>query len=332
MRLFFFYIKSHRKAIAVFFTFCAVFAGVFALYDLPSAAIGYAAAICAFMGAVVILLDYGAFYKKHKRLQALVHEITVTADHLPVSRGPLEEDYQAIIRTLYVDKLRLTDQMNGRYTDLVEYYTVWAHQIKTPIAAMRLLLQTGSEDTAQNRELYEELQRIEQYVEMVLCYLRLDANSTDYVIKEYELDGIVRQAVRGYASQFIRRKIKLEYEPLSCRVLTDEKWLLFVVEQVLSNALKYTRSGGLVSIVMEEPKLLCIRDTGIGIAPEDLPRIFEKGYTGYNGRDDKKASGIGLYLCRRICENLGHKITAASAVGNGTVIRIDLKSTELETE
>lgn len=325
------YFKAHRKVILLYVIFCCVFAVIFALYKLPVAAVGYAAAICAFIGCVVIVCDFLAFYKKHKRLQLLLEEITVTDDGLPSPSEVLEQDYQAIIRSLYDDKLRLTDEMNSRYTDLIEYYTVWAHQIKTPIAAMRLILQGESEDTAENRELYEKLHRIEQYVEMVLCYLRLDSNSTDYVIKEYDLDGMIKQAVRKYASQFIRRKIKLVYEPLSCKVLTDEKWLLFVIEQVLSNALKYTKSGT-ISITMEEPRLLCIRDTGIGIAPEDLPRIFEKGFTGYNGRGDKKASGIGLYLCRRICDKLGHKITAVSAIGNGTVIRIDLKSAELEIE
>lgn len=166
---------------------------------------------------------------------------------------------------------------------------------------------------------------------MVLCYLRLDSDSTDYVLKEYELDELIRQAVRKYAASFIRKKLRLEYEPVNCRVLTDEKWMLFVLEQVLSNALKYTKAGS-ISISQESPGILCIRDTGIGIAPEDLPRIFEKGYTGYNGRSDKKASGIGLYLCKRICRNLGHRIAAESAVGTGTVIRIDFRRAELEVE
>lgn len=107
-------------------------------------------------------------------------------------------------------------------------------------------------------------------------------------------------------------------------MLTDEKWLLFVLEQVLSNALKYTPSGGTISIFLKSPKTLCIRDTGIGIAAEDLPRIFEKGFTGCNGRTDKKASGIGLYLCRRICRNLNHTITAQSQTDQGTTIRIGM--------
>lgn len=133
------------------------------------------------------------------------------------------------------------------------------------------------------------------------------------------------------ASQFIGKKITLNYAPLSTNVLTDEKWLLFVIEQVLSNALKYTKEGT-ICISMEKPQTLCISDTGIGIAPEDLPRIFEKGFTGFNGREDKKASGIGLYLCRRICKNLGHRITAESILDEGTTIRIYLEREALEVE
>lgn len=150
---------------------------------------------------------------------------------------------------------------------------------------MRLLLQES--DTSDSRALAEELQKIEQYVEMVLCYLRLSADSTDFLFREYDLDAIVRQAVRRYASQFIKKKLRLRYEPLGCTVLTDEKWLLFVIEQVLSNAIKYTPSG-FIEISLERPRVLCIRDTGIGIDPADLPRIFETGFTGGNGRLDKR--------------------------------------------
>lgn len=118
---------------------------------------------------------------------------------------------------------------------------------------------------------------------------------------------------------------------MNAKVLTDEKWLSFVIEQLLSNALKYTPSGS-ITITLEDPLTLCIRDTGIGIAPEDLPRVFEKSYTGYNGRSDKKASGIGLYLCKRICHNLGHTITIESSLDTGTTVRIFLEHESLAIE
>ena len=206
---------------------------------------------------------------------------------------------------------------------MMEYYTLWAHQIKTPIAAMRLLLQ--SEDTEQNRELLAELFRVEQYVEMVLSYLRLGSTSNDFVIQKYPLESIVRQAVRKYAPLFIRKKIRLELGTLSSEVLTDEKWLCFVVEQLLSNSLKYTPKGT-ISIREEPGKVLVIEDTGIGIAQEDLPRIFEKGFTGKNGRSDKRATGLGLYLCRRVLEKLSHRMEIRSQPGKGTQVRLYLDS------
>lgn len=312
-----------------FMLVCLVFLLTMFMFALPVAAVLYAFVISAFFGAVILLLDFKKYYAKHKKLKALQNEIYFTLENLTTSNSMIENDYQELVRVISDAKLSLENETGKRYRELTDYYTIWAHQIKTPIAAMRLNLQ--SEDTRQNRELSEDLQKIEQYVEMVLCYLRLDSDTNDFVLKEYDLDSIIKQAVKKFSMQFIRRKIHLDYSPLECKVLTDEKWLLFVIEQILSNSLKYTKNGS-VLIFLEQPKTLCIKDTGIGISPEDLPLIFEKGYTGCNGRSDKKASGIGLYLCRRICNKLGHKITAQSAVGEGTVIKIDLQSGSIEVE
>ena len=173
------------------------------------------------------------------------------------------------------------------------------------------------------RRLRSELLRIEQYVEMVLTYLKMGAESTDYVFREVCLDKIIRESIRKFRGDFIIKRLRLVYEPVEDTVLSDEKWLSFVIEQVLSNALKYTKEGS-VRICMEKPATLCVADTGIGIAPEDIPRIFEQGFTGENGRGDKRASGIGLYFCREICRRLGHRITISSAVDEGTTVRIDL--------
>lgn len=323
------YIKLHRKVVVVYFLFALIFTALFAMWKLPVAPVLYGTALGMFAAVIIWFRDYVDFCRKHRELSSLVEEIKITDSHFPRADGLIEHDYQAVLRSIYEDRQQITNQMNYQYRDMMEYYTTWVHQIKTPIAAMRLQLQ--GEDSERSRELLEELQRIEQYVEMVLTYLRLDSGSTDYVLKNYDLDDIVRQAVRKYASQFIRKRIRLIYGSLSCQVLTDEKWLLFVIEQVLSNALKYTRSGE-IEITVEAPKTLCIRDTGIGIAAEDLPRIFEKGFTGYNGRSDKKASGIGLYLCRRICGRLNHKMTVTSEVDVGTEVRIALDRKALEVE
>lgn len=302
---------------------------VFGLYHLPLAAVGYAAALCAALALVWLAADVWGYRRRHRCLAALQNEITVTLEHLPRPWNTLEADYQALLRALDAQRREQEGKLGSQYRDMMEYYTIWAHQIKTPIAAMRLLLQ--EEDSPRSRALGEELQRIEQYVQMVLGYLRLDSESTDFVLRRCDLDAVVRQAVRNYAGSFIRKKIALDYQPLRVQVLTDEKWLRFVIEQVLSNALKYTRSGK-VTISLEGEATLVIADTGIGIAPEDLPRVFERGFTGCNGRVDQRSSGIGLYLCRRILKQLGHGIRITSAPGQGTRVYLDLEQHPLEVE
>ena len=165
--------------------------------------------------------------------------------------------------------------------------------------------------------------KIEQYVEMVLGYLRLGSSSTDYVLRNCDLDKLLRQSIRKYARLFILKKIALDFQETGRTVLTDEKWLSFVVEQLLSNAVKYTPEGGLVR-VYGDGETLVIADSGIGIRPEDLPRVFEKGFTGFNGREDKKSTGIGLCLCRQVLDRLNHDISIASRPGQGTLVRLDL--------
>ncbi|MGN0553883.1 MAG: sensor histidine kinase [Oscillospiraceae bacterium] len=271
------YFISHKKSVMAWLIICALFALVFSLYGLPIAPVLYGSMLSGFFGLVFLIIDFIFYRRRRIILQKLAEEITLSADNIPLPQNGIEEEYTRLIRILS-DTLRASENESAeRLSDMTDYYTMWVHQIKTPIAAMGLILQGG--DSPEYCELSESLQRIEQYAEMVLCYLRLDSDSSDLVIKEYDLDGIVRQAVRKFSSQFIRRRLKLIYEPLNKTVLTDEKWLLFVIEQVISNAVKYTPSGE-VEIYCEEPLTLCIRDTGIGIATEDLPRIFEKGYTG----------------------------------------------------
>ncbi|WP_313131996.1 sensor histidine kinase [Anaerocolumna sp.] len=325
------YIRQHIKTFITFILFGIIFIVVLFLYNLPVEPVLYSAVLCIIIGIILFILDFIHYYRKHRLLYQLQKQVTLSIDDLPQAKSLLEKDYQELIQILFADKTSLVSGADAARNDLIDYYTLWVHQIKTPISAMRLLLQT--EENTQNSELSMELFKIEQYVEMVLQYLRLDSYYSDLVIKKYNLDEIVRQAVRKYAKIFIGQKISLNYEELNCQVLTDEKWLVFVIEQLLSNALKYTKEGS-ISIYMEgkDNNTLVIEDTGIGIAPEDLPRVFEKGYTGYNGHADKKSTGIGLYLCKRIIKNLSHTIEIESQVGNGTKVKICLDHIDIRFE
>lgn len=327
MKLFGAYIRQHRGNILIFISFCAVFFAVFALYRLPFDAVLYPTLLCLLAGAVYVAVDFLRVKVKHSQL-CKIKELTASMiSSLPDAKSVTERDYQDIIAGLKAETAELESKSYAGYRDMVEYYTVWAHQIKTPITSMRLTLQ--NEDTPFSRKLSSDLFQIEQYVEMVLTFLRLDSPSADYVFKEHSIDSIVKQSVAKFSSEFIDRRLRLCYEETAVTVTTDDKWLAFVIEQVLSNALKYTHEGS-ISIYMCAPKTLCIEDTGIGIASPDLPRIFEKGFTGYNGRTDKNASGLGLYLCKRVCDNLGILIDVTSKPGSGTTVHLNLEQYDLK--
>lgn len=321
------FLKSRVKEIVLWAIISVIFAVVMWCYQIPLRAVLYAAGLSLFFLLVAGVVDFVRFSRLHSTLRKLEDEILFTVDNLPETSDAILNEYSELVRKLSEENRRLRSESEKAFTDMTDYYTLWAHQIKTPIAAMELVLQQN--DGEEFRELHDNLAKIEHYVEMVLCYLRVNSDSSDLLIKEYSLDKIVRCAVRKYSRMFIRKKLSLDYEPLNAMVLTDEKWLQFVIEQVLSNAIKYTPSGG-IRIYLEAPTTLCIEDTGIGVSPEDLPTIFEKGSTGLNGRLDKKASGMGLYLCRKICGRLGHKITAESS--GGTTIKIDLSTKKIGIE
>lgn len=325
------YLKRHLTKYLLFFLFLGIFAIVFSLYNLPVEPVLYSSTICAYIGIIFILIDFIKYYKRHKHLHTILKRITLHRDPLPAARDLIEQDYHDLIQRLHDDKVQFVSNADQARSNLLDYFTLWAHQIKTPIAAMDLLLQSETND--QNAELSIELFKIEQYVEMVLQYLRLDHMTSDLLLKKYSLDDLVKQAIRKYAKLFIRKKIRLSFSDLDCIVLTDEKWLVFVIEQLLSNAIKYTKEGT-ISIYMDpfSEKTLVIEDTGIGIEKEDLPRVFEKGFTGYNGRFDKKSTGIGLYLCHQILSKLSHQIIIQSDVGKGTKVFIDFQLDEITVE
>lgn len=336
------YLTFHRGPLGLFLLFILIYAAIFYLYRLPVEAVLYGALLYAAAAAPLLIARHRRGRRKKEVLRRIQRELTDEPEQFdfrqvfdpcgscPEAETALEQQYQELLFLLSRDRERLSDRIAKERGEMVDYYTMWVHQIKTPIAAMRLLLQSRSEPGG--GELEEQLFKIEEYVNMVLQYLRLDEKS-DLLLRPCELDGLIRQAVRRYAGMFIRNKLKLTYGGVDCTVLTDEKWFVFVLEQLLSNAVKYTKTGG-VSIYLEDgpEQALVIEDTGIGIAPEDQPRIFEKGFTGYNGRQDKKSTGIGLYLCRLALNRLSHTISVESEPGKGTKMRIGLQRTELSVE
>lgn len=331
LRVFTAYLKGKIFVFASGIILLLIFSVVLWLYELPLEPVFYGALLAVVIFSIIGAIDFIYFYKRHLSLNKLKNHVGLAGYKFPNTHNLIEDDYQQLIKELDSRQLNIINEKNKSYTDMVDYYTIWAHQIKTPIAAMRLILQSEKSET--NSELLEQLFKTEQYVEMVLQYLRLENLNSDLLFKRYSLDNIIKKAVRKYSKLFIRKKIKLNYNDLNIDVLTDEKWLVFVVEQILSNSLKYTNQGE-ISIFMDEklPETLVIEDTGIGIEQEDLPRVFEKGFTGYNGRSDKKSTGIGLYLCKQILNKLSHSIRIESKVGKGTKVKINLKTNNINFE
>ncbi len=322
--MFFSYLKRHYKIVLLFGLFVLIFAVVFSLYDLEAEAVLYAALLCFCVGLVAFGFGLWHYIARHRALKELMRNIEIGLYGLPEPNGIIEEDYQDMLRSLYAQNIRMRGEADGARRDTEDYYTLWVHQIKTPLAAMRLLL---ADDAGANGSLLlAELLKTEQYVDMALQYVRLSSDSRDLLIKKCTLDEIIKGSLRKYARLFSLKKLEFSFEETHLTVLTDEKWLAFVIEQVFSNSLKYTHSGKIS--IYAEGETLVIEDTGIGIRAEDLPRVCEKGYTGASGRADKKSTGIGLFLVKSILTRLGHGLEITSKVGVGTKVKIDLHSAD----
>ena len=318
------YLKQRIGRIAAALVCAAIFAAVFLLYELPPSALLYPAALSLTVFLIYTIWDVVKTFRKCRFISELARQGVDALPLLPSSGGAEEEAYKMLAARLSDDCAAVKNEAEKRAVSENEYFTLWAHQIKTPLASMRLNL--SGEDSRLSRRLNADLTRTEQYVDMAMAYLRLGSENRDLVIKEYPLDDILRAAAKKFAVEFINRRLTLDMEPTSAKVVTDEKWLSFVVEQIFSNSLKYTSQGG-IKVYLDKPATLVIEDTGVGIPKEDLPLIFERGYTGISGRTDRHSSGIGLWLCRRVCADLGHGISVDSPgpSGRGTVVKIDLR-------
>ena len=332
IRLFLLYLRERLPRIVISILSVGIFAAVFALYGMDLRAVIYPAFLCAAVSAVYTAVDFLRVRRRYKLISDIAGRGSEALTLLPKPEGVIESACRQVTDAA-ADEIRAAKSEAARHIEAEnEYFTMWAHQIKTPLASMRLNL--AAEDSRLSRLISAELVRTEQYVDMVMAYIRLGSETRDLRIAEYELDPIIRGAVKRFASEFILRGLTLSFEPTSAVILTDGKWLSLVIEQLLSNSLKYTERGGVTISYQPDGQTLVISDTGIGIPKEDLPLVFERGYTGVSGRTDRHSSGIGLWLCRRICGDLGHGISIDSPgpSGEGTAVKIDLSRRHTEHE
>ena len=232
-----------------------------------------------------------------------------------------EENLKTQIQELQETNLNLRNDFLAKEKELQEYFLIWIHQIKTPITAGKLICDSDIENE-NIKNIKKELIYIEDYTNMALSYLKMANHNTDMDISLVNLDDIINPLIKKYAILFISNNIKLEYEKLNVKVITDSKWCMVVIEQLLSNAIKYTKNG-IVSISFNEKEnYLEIKDNGIGIKESDLPKIFDKGYSGFNGRQNQKSTGIGLFLVKQILDKLGQKVKLESKLGEGTSVKV----------
>lgn len=235
---------------------------------------------------------------------------------------------QNYINGLLVEHQQVMQQAINNQQDQKDYIDSWVHEIKVPLAAVNLILQSIEDDIPEKKYylVENELSKIDEYVEQVLYYARLDSFSRDYLIQEYSLKEIVQSVIRTQGNYFIQKNLRFSIEGNDQMILTDAKWVAFIFKQLVSNAIKYTPAGGEIIVTFSRTKegaWLSLKDTGIGVPKEDQRRIFDKGFTGENGRtSEQHSTGLGLYLAKSLADKLGHQLTVESVEGEGTTMKL----------
>ena len=314
------YIRSRSR----FFAFILLLTGLIFLFEVLFANqvpyFNYFFFLSAFLTFLFLVYDYLTEFQRYRK--ELFYGKRKAKSPMEVL---LTEKLEKSESELYQKK----SDAENRYNDLVDYYTLWVHQIKTPIAASKLLVSEVA-DRQLKQQMEQEIFKIDSYTNLVLQYLRLESFHDDLVLKKENIEDLVKEVIRKYAIFFIQKGLSINLHDLDRSIVTDKKWLLVVIEQILSNSLKYTNEGG-VEIYMEGSDL-CIKDTGIGIKNSDRLRVFERGFSGYNGRMTQQSSGLGLYLTQKISQELGHQTQIESELGQGTTVRIKLSEVNLLIE
>ncbi len=311
------FIKRETGNIVLFLLLIFTNLFIWVVYDLPAEPVLY----IFIMGGTFFLFSEGyrglRFYQDRSLLQKAKTAEGIDPAYLPKGGEALGEEYRELLVKQEERLHSLIARQEEQAADMKRYYGLWAHQIKTPIAGIQLLLQ---EEPVDVRAVGRELYKIEQYVDSTLWYQRFQEGGNDFLIKSYGTEKILKQVIKRNSTLLLRPDLKLELKLADYLIVTDKKWLGFILEQLLSNAAKYTKNGCIRIRVrdIEEAVDIEIEDTGIGIRPEDIPRIFDWGYTGWNGHENRKSTGIGLALSRQAADLLGHGLFIDSKPGEGT--------------
>ena len=294
MKLFLDYMKRQSIILFGYLLVCIVFITIFVLATLEIEYVFLGIEILGFILIIYLIVHWFQYQKL----------------------SDVKDDNERLVN----ENKTLKSEMLNQKDDLNAYFLMWLHQIKTPMTVSKLLLEKPDDTT--NTKLKMQLMYIEQYINMAMNYLKMIDHSTDMDITEVNLDDIIKNLLKKYSLLFIHNHISLEYQSNLTYVISDSQWLTILIEQILSNALKYTENGKIAIQYLEEKHALEIKDTGIGIRSEDIPKIFDRGYSGFNGRMNEKSSGLGLYLARKISERLNIQIEVESKLSKGSIFRL----------
>lgn len=331
LKIFISFIHMKRNDVIFYVVSINLFLIVMFLYNVNLSAVIYASGIWLFISLLFLSFSFYKYYIQVIQLKNCNKHKVFMENELPLAKNSIEDEYQNLITKMNSDNQELRTSFDQKQRDTEDYYTLWTHQVKTPIAASKLLMTNDMTPQSIN-QLKQELQKIESYVESALYFARLDSMNQDFDFGQVDLDVIIKTVVRKYSTFFIYKKIQLIYKPITMKVVSDQKWLMFVIEQLLTNALKYTREGSITINYNSDRNVVELIDTGIGINEEDIAQVFNKGFTGFNGRMDKSSTGIGLYLCDQIVKKLGHDIQIESQVDIGTKVSLCLDNNSYLTK
>ena len=317
------FFSAVRPQLFVFAGMAVVFGVVHVLAKLPFGFFLYSLELALFFLLGYLVVQYIRYAKRYDLIRNLQTVNPASLVEVAAVADSADQLYIEKLDTLLRELRELENLHADRQTDQLDYFTLWLHQIKTPISAISLLNQSSASKEA--KKISQELLRLEDYTHMALNYIKLEEAGPEMELSQIDVDSIIKRAVKKYSILFIYKGIKLDYKPIQLNVLSDGQWLQVLVEQILSNSLKYTPDGT-ISIYQDPHKeqTLIIEDSGIGIRSEDLPKIFNKGYSGLNGRLHEKSTGLGLFLSKKICQRLGHSLDIQSQPGKGTRVAISM--------
>lgn len=307
------YIRLHGGYSILWIGMVLIFLGIGYLYEVSVEYMLYCTLLTGVCYGTFTIVHFSKYIALMEKIEKLNTDSLFTVEEVQSLEG-LPVEYATLLVQTRNKVDDLIDQTNRTQQQFEEYYTIWLHQIKTPIAALHFLIESGETNALL---LESELFKVEQYMALALEYIRLHSTYHDFVIEQVSVDKLLKGLLKKYAPLFIQKKLVLDYQYSDLVLLTDKKWLALAIEQLLSNAIKYSFPSGKISIFTKDNQLM-IQDEGRGIKKEELSRLFKKGYTGFNGRKLHSSSGLGLYICKTIIERLGQKVTLQSEVGKGT--------------